>query len=113
MPLPAADMQKVIAAQENTLDMLGTPGTWRQAKVPNATKANIPVGIKTVDWKDQELINAYGINARIFTIKSKDVALLEKFDQITVGNETYVMDSAKPVYINGQVVFWKGICRGD
>lgn len=112
MSLPTADFQKIVAAQESTLDLLGTPGTWEQTKAPNAT-AQIVVGIKTASWKDEELVNAYGINARVFTIKAKDVAKLEKFDVIKVGNEKYTMDAAIPVYVNGVVVFWKGVVRGD
>jgi hypothetical protein len=105
-------MQKVIAAQEQTLDLLGVPASWRQAKPPNAT-INLNVGMKTASWKDEELVNAYGINARVFTLKARDVSKLEKFDQITIGAERYTMDAAIPVYINGQLVFWKGIVRGD
>lgn len=112
MALPAAEQQKVIAAQRQTLHTLGTPGTWRQAKAPHAT-VNCVVGMRTVGWRDQELANAYGVDTRIFTLDAAEIAHLEKFDRIEIGNEIYTMDDAIPVYVNGQLIFWKGISKGQ
>lgn len=112
MPLPTADLQKYIAAQENTLELLGVPGTWYQAKAPHATKT-CTVGMKTVSWNDEELANAYGIGAKVFTVSAKVITKLEKFDRIQIGSERYTMDAAMPVHVNGALVFWKGIAKGD
>lgn len=111
MPLPAADQQKIIAAQRNTLQVLGSAGVWRQAKAPHAT-ANCVVGMKTVSWRDQELVNAYGVNARVFTLDVREVPTLEKFDRIEVGGEIYTLDDSIPVYVNAQHIFWKGVVKG-
>lgn len=112
MPLATTDFNKMRSGMEQTLDLLGVPGTWTEAKPPNST-ASVTVGVKTVSWRDEELVNAYGINARVFTMKATQVATLKKFDTIQIGNERYTMDAAVPVYINNTLVFWKGICRGD
>ena len=112
MTLPLEDFQKIVSAQRSVLHMLGSPAEWRQAKPPQATVRCI-VGMKTASWRDEELVNAYGLNARVFTIDAAEVAKVEKFDQVIVGNERYTLDAAVPVYINNELVFWKGIVRGD
>ena len=112
MGLPTVDLQKYVAAQENTLQLLGVPAVWHQAKQPQASKP-CTVGFKTASWNDEELSNAYGIGAKVFTISVKDVPVLEKFDRLVIGNERYTLDAALPVHVNGVLVFWKGICKGD
>jgi len=109
--LSQADRDKIQAATENTVDTLGVPMTWTQAKAPNAT-ADIVAGFKSASWRDEELINAYGIGAKIFTVKVSDIAFIEKFDRMTVGTDKYTIDSVMPVYLNGVRLFWKAIVRG-
>jgi len=104
-------------ATENVVDTLGVPATWTQTKTPNASQS-IVAGFKSVSWNDQELINAFGIGAKIFTIKVVDIAVVEKFDSITVnddiGNpiEKYVLDAVMPVHLNGIHIFHKAIVKG-
>jgi hypothetical protein len=112
MTLQASDLANFRASMEQIVDSLGVPATWTQAKPPNAS-VSLKVGVKTISWRDEELVNAYGINARMFTMKSSDVQTLTKFDEIRIGQEKYVMDAAIPVHIGGQLAFWKGIVRGD
>lgn len=109
--MPLAELNTMSTELERVLTQLGTPGVWCQALKPNATN-KVTVGMRTVGWQDTELVNAYGINARILTVSVKEVSLLAKFDRIEIGNEKYTLDDAIPVYVNGQIVFWKGVVKG-
>ena len=109
--LTAADHAAMLAGYENNIDLLGVPATWTQTKAPMAT-ADVLVGFKSATWRDEELINAYGIGAKVFTIKVSDIPVVEKFDRITIGDERYTIDSVMPVYLNGTKIFHKAVVRG-
>ena len=109
--LSQEDRDKMQAAMESTVEMLGVPATWTQTKDPQAT-ADVVVGFKTASWRDEELINAYGIGAKVFTVKVADIAVIEKFDRFVVKSEKYTVDSVMPVYLNGVHLFHKCIIRG-
>jgi hypothetical protein len=99
------------AATEAVVDTLGVPATWTQTKSPNAT-ADVVVGFRTLGYADEALINAYGIGAKVLTIKVSAVAVVDKFDRITVGPETYTIDAVMPVHLNGVHLFHKCYVKG-
>jgi len=103
--------QQIQNATENVVDTLGVPTIWRQTKDPQATK-EIVAGFKSPSWADQEIINAYGIGSKIFTIKVADIAIVEKFDRLTVLDEEYTIDVVMPVHLNGVHLFHKAISKG-
>jgi len=105
------DADKIRAAQEALLDTLGVPATWIQAKEPQETK-EVVLGFKSASWRDEELINAFGIGAKVFTVKASDIAVIEKFDRFTIHGERYTADSAMPVHLNGLLFLWKVYIRG-
>ncbi len=109
--LNAADRAKFIGSQEQLVDLLGVPAVWTQTKAPKATKS-VVVGFKTASWQDQELINAYGIGAKVFTVKVSDIPVIEKFDRIEVSGERYTIDAVFPMHVNGVVVFHKCMVKG-
>ena len=109
--LSQEDRDKFQAATENVVETLGVPATWIQTKDPQAT-ADVVVGFKTASWRDEELINAYGIGAKVFTVKVKDIPVIEKFDRFVINNEKYTVDSVMPVHLNGVHLFHKAIIRG-
>jgi hypothetical protein len=107
----AADRVKYQSAWEGVVDLLGVPAIWQQAKPPQATK-NVTVGFKSASWKDTELVAAYGLGAKVITVKVKDIAVVEKFDQFVIGSERYTADSVMPVHFNGILIFWKAYIKG-
>lgn len=109
--LTQGDRAKMQKEWESVVDTLGVPATWTQTKDPFATK-DVVVGFKTATWRDEELINAYGIGAKVFTIKVSDIAYIEKFDTVAIASEKYTIDSVMPVYLNGVHLFHKAIVRG-
>jgi len=109
--LTAADHAAMLASYEGNIDLLGVPATWTQTKDPKATK-DVVVGFKSASWRDEELINAYGIGAKVLTIKVSDIPVMEKFDRITIGGEKYTIDSVMPVHLNGVQIFHKAVVRG-
>lgn len=98
---------------ENVVDMLGVPGTWTQAKPPNNTLPTT-VGFKTAGLDDKEVVNAYGVGAKIITFKAADFATTapEKFDQLTIAGERYTLDEVMPIHLNGVLIFYKAFVRG-
>jgi len=103
---------KIQAAFLNGFGLLSTPAVWTQAKPPKATKA-ISVGIKTASARDEAIINAYGVAAKIILMKASDFTTPpEQFDQLTIGAETLVLADTHPVNVGNVVIFWKGYVRG-
>jgi len=48
----------------------------------------------------------------VFTVKVKDIALIEKFDRIEIMGERYTIDAVFPVHVNGVHVFHKLFVKG-
>ena len=109
--LSTGTRQQIQNATEGVVDALGVPATWTQAKAPNATSDAV-VGFRSIGWNDHELINAYGIGAKVITIKVSDIPVVEKFDTITILNERYTLDVVSPVHLNGVHIFHKCIVKG-
>ena len=109
----AATRLSLRAAFEQTFALLGTPATWRQAKAPHATKT-IEIGIKTAGPRDEAIVNVYGAEAKIITMKASDftTTIPEQFDELVVGDEKLVLAAVHPVNIGNSVVFWKAYSRG-
>jgi len=109
--LTAADHAKIQASTEAVVDTLGVPATWKQTKAPEATK-NVVLGFKTIGFNDEELINAFGIGGKVFTVKVSDIPVIEKFDRFTISGERYTIDSVMPVHLNGTHIFHKCFVKG-
>ena len=111
--LGAGDFSKVKGSFEQVVGLLGVPSTWTQAKPPHGTAA-INVGLKTAGPKDVEIVNAFGIDAKILTIRAIDMTTPpEKFDTFTVNGERFTADAVHPVLLNGTVIGWKIYIRGS
>lgn len=106
-----AERAKYQSAWEGVVDLLGVPAIWRQAKPPRTSK-NVTLGFKTVGMRDEELVNAFGVGAKVLTIKVRDLPVIEKFDQIEIGNERYTIDTVLPIHLNGVHVFHKCFVKG-
>jgi len=102
----------ITAALYNALSLLATPAVWTQAKPPH-TSRSIEVGIKTAGPKDEAVINAYGVGAKIITMKATDfVHPPEQFDQIKIGEEVYVLADVHSANVGDVIQTYKGYTRG-
>jgi len=98
-------------AQYEAFDLLSVPATWTQTKAPNATK-DIEVGFKSLGWRDQELINAYGPGSKLLTVKVTDLAEMDKFDKVTVDGISYTLHAVMPAYVGGIHTYHKCVALG-
>lgn len=96
----------------STVAAVGVSAVWSRAKAPTPTKT-ITVGYKTAGVKDTDVINSYGINAIVLTVRAADVAVApEKFDSFTINGVRHTADAATPVNLKGEVIGWKVYVRG-
>ena len=111
--LASSDFANVRGSWESGVTMLGVPAAWTRAKAAGAA-ANLTVGFKTAGVKDVEIVNAYGINAIILTVRAIDVTVPpEKFDTFVVSGQRITADAVHPVHLNGSVIGWKIYARGN
>lgn len=107
------DQEKLINGMEYVIDTLGVPATIHFVNRPvNTPPLAVNVGFKSISWKDEELVNAFGIGAKIITVKAREVMQLLKFDVIKIADEEYTIDSVFPVHVNGTVIFHKCVVKG-
>ena len=99
------------SAYINAFDMMAQPGSIEQAAPPH-TITQVSVGFKYAGNNDQEIINAYGIGAAILTFKASQVTPA-KFDEVTIDGKKHVLDAVHPIHINGDLVFYRGIAKGN
>lgn len=95
-----------------TVARLGVPATWSRAKAPQTSKS-ITVGFRTAGIKDTEIVNAYGINAVVITVRELDLDVApEKFDTFMIQGVRHTADAVHPVHLNGSIIGWKVYVRG-
>lgn len=110
--LSSAVSSSIRSQFETAVDMLGVPATWSRAKAPTPTQL-LTVGFRTAGVKDAEIVNAYGINATIITVRATGVATApEKFDSFTIQGIRYTADAVHPIHLAGAVIGWKVYCQG-
>lgn len=110
--LGAADFNNIRGSFESTIHLLGVPATW--VKAIGGQTATVQVGFKTAGVKDTEIINAYGLNAIVMTVRQIDLPVApEKFDSFTVQGVRHTADAVHPVHLNGSIIGWKIYVRGS
>jgi hypothetical protein len=97
------------------IQMLGIPGTITHIKT-GVVKAVPKLGIANArNVGDVNIVNAYGVNARIVTIFADDLPFeLTKFDTVDIPGEKLVVDSVIEVHEpgTGAIIGYRGIIRG-
>jgi hypothetical protein len=98
---------------ERVIDTLGVQAVWARPSASVAGKT-VTVGSRIAADKDDAIVNAYGIGALIFTFKAIDfpVGPPLKFDTLTIGTETHVIDHVSPVHMNGSIFGYRCYARG-
>jgi len=100
------------AAFNQAIGALGLPASIQYAKgQPNKT---IPqVGFASVSKTDEALVNAYGVAAKVITIRVTDVTTPpSKFDIVTIGTEKFTLADAHPIHCGTAVIGWKCYSTG-
>jgi hypothetical protein len=97
---------------ELNIAKLGVPASWERAKSDGVASA-VTVGFKTAGAKDEAIVNAYGINAIIMTLRAMEAPVPpEKFDTFIVHGVRHTADAVHQVNLNGEVIGWKIYVRG-
>lgn len=109
----SSDLHAKVAGGFNTaIDTLGVPMQWTSAKDDLKT-ANIVGGFRTVGKDDQVIINSYGIETKVITIKAGATPEPPlKFDRFVVHGEVYVAQSSHQIHLNGVLIGHKCYCKG-
>jgi hypothetical protein len=95
-----------------TINTLGAPMKWVQAKAPKAT-AEIIAGFRAVGVRDVALVNAYGVEAKIITVRAGTTPVPPaKFDSFEVAGEVYVAQAVHEVHANERLLGYKLFCKG-
>jgi hypothetical protein len=102
-----------MAAGFNTaIDSLGVPMLWTQA-AEGGQSASIVAGFRAVGKDDEVIINSYGIETKVITVKVDSLPVPpQKFDRFVVQGETYVAQSSHQIYLNGVLIGHKCYCKG-
>lgn len=103
------------ASYDRLIDVLGIPASLHYTKVPADVHPLPKIGFATVSKQDDAIINAYGVGARIITIKASDVTRAPiKFDRVQVGSEFYTIDTVTDVHLpgTGSIVGYRCFCKG-
>ena len=97
---------------ERIIDTLGVQMNWTQAKPPRNTK-QVVAGMKIAGVQDDAIVQAYGVGARIITVKAADFATApEKFDKFAVGTESHIAEAVHQVHLNAQLIGYKIYVKG-
>jgi len=95
-----------------TIDTLGTPMQWVHVK--SGLTKTVNAGMKIAGDNDAALVQAYGVGARIITVKAIDFSTdkPEKFDKFVSGAETYIAEAVHPVHLNAEVIGYRVYIKG-
>jgi hypothetical protein len=100
------------AAFNQAIRSLGLPASIKYAK-GQPDKVIPHVGFASVSKTDESLVNAYGVAAKIITIRADDVTTPpSKFDIVTVGAEKFTLADAHPIHCGTAVIGWKCYSTG-
>ena len=103
-----AQRETIRQKYEATIELLGVPATVISVKGGGSVQCT--VGFKSSN--DEALIAAYGVGVKVVTVRQCDVALVEKLDAVTVGDNRFTINEVFPVYLNELLVGWRCVIRG-
>ena len=87
---------------------LGLPASISPAK--GGKSISIPaVGFASIGRQDETLVNAYGVAAKVITIRADQMGATvpAKFDTVTIGSEKFVLAAVHPIHSGTAVIGWK------
>jgi CRISPR/Cas system CMR-associated protein Cmr3 (group 5 of RAMP superfamily) len=106
------ELAKVKAAFAFAIDFLGLPAVLTEATVRSATPTHtFRVGFNAVNIQDEALVNSYGINAKVITMKASEGYKPKKFDSIVVNGQKYFVDGTQEISVGGEIIGYKMYCK--
>lgn len=103
-----------IKSLADMMKYLGSTASFFQTKSPNTTGSML-VLLSHPSYKDEEIVNAYGIDVTILTFEHNAVFQStppEKFDSVMIMGKRYVFDFVHPVMIQDVIVGWTCYSKG-
>ena len=86
---------------------LGVPASH---VITEGVETDCTVGFKTT--KDEEIINSWGIGAKIITIRSEEVNPVKKLDRVFIMDQVYTLEFVDPVMLNDIFCGYRCYVRG-
>jgi hypothetical protein len=101
------------AAFNQAIGVLGIPAYIISAKT--SVRIDLPsVGFASMGKQDEALVNAYGVAAKVITIRADQIANIpEKFDTMFIGAERFVLAGVHPIYCGPAVIGYKCYAKGS
>jgi hypothetical protein len=104
-----------VTALADMLKYLGSTAKYTQTKAPAKPPMTMKVLISHPSYKDEALVNAYGIDVTILTFAhGTDFQAVhpEKFDSVVIMGKRYVFDFVHPVVVEDTYVGWTCYSKG-
>lgn len=109
-------MSAVTDATKSLAEMmkyLGSTATYTKTK--GGATATMKVLLSHPSYKDEEIVNAYGIDVTLLTFENNDTFAAtppEKFDSATIMGHRYVFDFVHPVVVLDTIIAWTCYSKG-
>jgi hypothetical protein len=101
----------IVAGVVQAFDALSAPATFTSVKT--GTARTVQVAVKTVSSQDVAIVNAYGLYARVVTMKVSEFTVPpEKFDTVLLNGDLGVFAGVHLHSVNDVPVFYKGYIKG-
>jgi hypothetical protein len=97
--------QQVKAGFEFIINQLGQDITWTSVKTKVTKTARM--GFSGGSGDSDEIVNAYGIDHKVITIKASDGFVPEKFDRFDYKGEIWICKAVKPLHLGAEFVGYK------
>ena len=100
-------LDDVRAGFKEAIKLLGTDATFKAKP--------IKLGFKTAGSKDKdaEVVNSYGVGAKIITIDIDTITVTpKKYDYAHIKSNKYVFEYVHPIYLGGDLVGYKVFVKG-
>lgn len=112
--LPADMQADIVAEQRKTIRLLAVQPAFivRQGE---AEPIPVEVALKTVGPTDQDIVNTWGLGARIITLPGDGLpfgAAPARFDRVQIGASIHTVDYVHEIRVGDALVAWKLYVRG-
>ena len=94
---------------------LGSTALYTQTKMPTLPPVSMKVLLSHPSYKDEEIVNAYGIDVTILTFEHNPTFQFtppEKFDSVVIMGKRYVFDFVHPIVVEDTFIGWTCYSKG-
>lgn len=82
---------------------------------PSGGPLAVNIALKTVGPTDVDLVNTWGLGARIMTIPADELPpgmIVDRFDRLQIGTSIHTADYVHEIRLGDEVIAWKLYARG-